>query len=627
MKTDPTDRGLGFRNGSVTPRNGSVAPRNGSVAQQRGPAAERRGAVLILVAVLVAVMSAAGAAMLHTAMHTANDLAQLETRRVDAEFLGRAALDAGQAAVETAYFGRATPPAEGSLDLAGHTLDYSITTLSGPTLEQAPEGYRRWYTIHGIETRVDIDGVSLVRRRIVRANQIPLFQYAVFYEGDLRIHPGPRMVLSGPVHTNGDMHNRSSSGLVFDTNSVRAAGDIFNWCFTSSRNQIQYRKWVPDPFDPAAPVTFVGAERESDFVSAGIATETGGFDSTFTGHDANGDGDYEDVGDVGPWGTRALDLWGPASGVTGSGSTVLDSSLGANPIVHNGSAEIQRYVASAMGDYVWSAGDDDYVPAPAGVVGTHVKGGLHANAELVVNFDGTSWSATDAVGNDVTATLAPAVTTTTTFNGYADNGGGLDQPTLVIDMAVLTTTGLFPSNGLIYLGAPGIGPEVDLEHFRLTNGSELPGPLSVASDAPVQVDGDYNTVDKKPAAVMADQVSLLSNAWDNSKSTGTLPSASETTYNLSVFAGETDPNGPDGNGGYHNVLRFHETWSGVPCHIRGSTVIPMTSNHFPSWFRGGGHFYRPPIRDFGFDPDLIADEANLPPFTPVGVEISVIASY
>ncbi len=380
---------------------------------------ERCGAILILVAVLVAVMSAMGAAVLHTAMHTASDLALLETRRVEAEFLGRAALDAGEADIESAYFIRETPPTEGPLELGGRTVDYTIATLSGPTLEQAPEGYRRWFTIHGIEARVEIDGVSKVHRRVVRANVVPLFQYAVFYEGDLRIHPGPTMTLTGPVHTNSDLHNRSSNGLVFDTNSVRAAGDLFNWCITESTQQVRFRKWVPNPFDPSAPATFVGAERKSDFVKAGIATELGGFDSTFKGHDANGDGEYVGVRDVAPWAERALELWGPAKGVTGTGQTVLDKTLGAQAIVHNGSAEIQRFVPSKGGDHVWDEAAGDYVPAPAGVEGSHVKGNLHANAELIVEFDGKTWSATDADGKDVTATLAPAVTVTTTFNGYA----------------------------------------------------------------------------------------------------------------------------------------------------------------------------------------------------------------
>jgi len=611
MKNSRSDRGLGLR---------------------RVPSDERRGAVLILVAVLVAVMCAAGAAVMHTAMHTASDLALLETHRVEAEFLGRAALDAGEADIELAYFRRAKVPAEGTLELAGREVGYSITTLSGPTLEQAPEGYRRWFTIHGIEAQVEIDGVSKVQRRVVRADQVPLFQYAVFYEGDLRIHPGPRMVLSGPVHTNGDLYNRSASGLEFDTNSVRVAGELFNWCITESTEQVLFRKWVPNPFDPAAPKTYVGAERKSDFDAAGIATELGGFDSTFEGHDANGDGDYEDLGDVGAWGERALELWGPDSGVVGSGQTVLDKTLGAKSIVHAGSAEIQRFVPMTDGDHVWDEDEGDFVKAPEGVEGTHVKGNLHGNAELIVDFDGTTWSATDADGNDVTATLAPAVTLTTTFNGYADNGAGMFQPTLSIDMAALAATGLHPSNGLVYLGAPGIGPESDLMHFRLTNGSELHGPLSVASDAPVQVHGDYNTVAKKPAAVMSDQVSLLSNDWNNSKGTVAkkLPRASATSYNLSIFSGETDAAGggsSEGNGGYHNVLRFHENWSGIVCRIRGSTVIPMTSSHFPAYFNGGGHFYNPPNRDFGFDPDLIASEANLPPFTPIGVEFTVIASY
>lgn len=597
----------------------------------RGPrrARRERGGIVVLVAVLVTVMSVMGATMLHTAMRTANDLAVLEKSRVDAEFLGRAALDAGQRDVEVAFRNRTTPADAGEIDIAGHLLPYAITELRAPMFEQAADGVWRWSSVHGIEAQVEAGGVSLVRRRIVRVHQIPLFQYAVFYDGDLRIHPGPRMTLSGPVHTNGDLWNRSSSGLVFDTNYVRAAGDIYNWCISESKSKVEFRKWVPDPFDASAPREFVGAETADDFESDGIDTAKGGFDHTFGGHDANGDGDFDDVADVGPWAERAFELWGPATGVASTGHTVVDRTLGAKPISHNGSAEIQRFVPEHGGDWAWDDGEDDYVQVPAGE-GTHVKGQLHGNADLVIDFDGEDWTARDAAGTDVTALLLDVVSVTETFNGFADEGDGEDEPTLVLDVAALGACGLHPANGLLYLGAPGIDVDDDPQHFRLTNGTELKGALSVASDAPVFVQGDYNTVDKKPAAVMADQVSLLSNAWDDSKEEGDLPRADETTYNLSVFSGETGfdaSNGAEGNGGYHNVLRFHENWSGVDCHIRGSTVIPMVSRNFSTTFRGGGHFYNPPNRDFGFDPDLIADPANLPPFTPIGVEVMEIASY
>lgn len=597
---------------------------------RRGGRGERAGGILVLVAVVVSIMSVTGAAMLHTAMRTANDLAELEQARTNAEFLARAALDAGQSEIESAYQNRRTPAEAGTLDLAGHALEYTISELRAPVFEQADEGYRRWASVLGIEARISVDGVSIVRRRVVRAHQIPLFQYAVFYQGDLRIHPGPSMTLAGPVHTNGDLWNRSNSGLVFDTNSVRAAGDLYNWCISTSRQQVLFRQWVADPYDPSAPKVFVGAERKSDFDSAGIPTENGGFDNTFLGHDANGDGDYDDIADVGPWAQRAFELWGPAPGETGTGQTVLDATLGAKPISHNGSAEIQRFVPSDGGAWEWDDAANDYVDVGAGN-GSYAKGQLHANAGLVIDFDGTNWTAVDAEGNDVKTAISSAVTITSTFNGYAQDGSGQYEPTLVIDVDTLGGTGEFPANGLLYLGAPGVGPQGDLKQFRLTNGSELAGALSVGSDAPIYVQGDYNTVDKKPAAVMADQVSLLSNAWNDSKGPKSLPKASNTQFNLSVFAGETDPNwavnGKEGNGGYHNVLRFHEHWGGITCTIRGSTVIPMTSSHFPSKFRGGSHFYSPPRRNFGFDPDLITDPANLPPFTPLGVEVVEIASY
>ncbi|MEZ5978945.1 MAG: hypothetical protein R3F34_12070 [Planctomycetota bacterium] len=589
---------------------------------------ERRGAVLVLIALIISFMSVAGALLMTGAMRAAHDLSEVERARCEGEFLARAALDAGQTALETALFSGTEVPTTGEYEIADHVAPYTIEELHAPEIEQAPEGYQRFFSVYGIESAVEVDGARVVHRRIVRAHQIPLFQYAVFYEGDLRIHPGPKMVLSGPVHTNGDLWVRSSDGLVFDTNYVHSAGDIHNWCISTSVHQIEYRKWVPDPWDPSYPEEYEGAERESDFTSAGVPTGTGGFDSEFDGFDANGDGDWDDVGDYAPWELRALELWGPATGVTEEGHTVMDRSHGARPINHNGALQLEPFVETDGGDYDYDSGLDDYVAVPAGT-GTYTKGALHGSADLVVTFDGTNWSVADSVGTDLTAAVSPALSKVDTFNGYADGGAGNDEPTLVIDVEALGKTGHFPENGLVYLRAPGIGPDTDVISFRLTNGSELAGAISFASEAPVYIRGDYNTVDKKPAAVMADQVCVLSNAWDDSKDASSLPNATETTYNVSVYSGETAydaVNGVEQNGGYHNVLRYHENWSGITCHTLGSTVIPLTSKYYPTRFAGGGHFYNPPNRDFAFDPDLISDPDNLPPFTPMGVEVVVVAA-
>ncbi|MCK4574059.1 MAG: hypothetical protein KAU36_06795, partial [candidate division Zixibacteria bacterium] len=59
------------------------------------------------------------------------------------------------------------------------------------------------------------------------AAMVPLFQFAVFYENDLEIAPGPAMELRGRVHTNGDLWLQAGESLSMDS-YVTAFGDIFH---------------------------------------------------------------------------------------------------------------------------------------------------------------------------------------------------------------------------------------------------------------------------------------------------------------------------------------------------------------------------------------------------------------
>jgi hypothetical protein len=190
-----------------------------------------------------------------------------------------------------------------------------------------------------------------------------------------------------------------------------------------------------------------------------------------------------------------------------------------------------------------------------------------------------------------------------------------------VDMALLNSSGFFPANGLIYAyrtDASAAQPN----GIRLANASELAAPLTVVSEDPVYVMGDYNTVDKKGAAVISDAVNLLSNAWDDSKGPGSLPSASDTTYNMAMITGNvrTPDGGGNYSGGFENLPRFHESWSGVTATIRGAFANLYESLIGTSPWQYGGDVYRAPLRDWRYDPDLL-DPANLPPFTPNAVYV------
>ncbi len=64
---------------------------------------------------------------------------------------------------------------------------------------------------------------------------IPLFQFVAFYKNDLEILPGPDMILTGRVHTNGDLylnannelHIEDAPALGLNTVQVSAGGDIY----------------------------------------------------------------------------------------------------------------------------------------------------------------------------------------------------------------------------------------------------------------------------------------------------------------------------------------------------------------------------------------------------------------
>jgi len=205
-----------------------------------------------------------------------------------------------------------------------------------------------------------------------------------------------------------------------------------------------------------------------------------------------------------------------------------------------------------------------------------------------------------------------------TLASVYDAREGGDVSVIQVDMAALGASPVFPSNGLLYAAGQSNGTGPRACGVRLVNGSELAAPLTVASDGAVYVQGDYNTVAKKGAAVIADALDLLSNAWDDTKRAGALPHARETTYDLAFISGNLESTPGAYNGGFENLPRFHEDWNGVACHLTGSFVNAWASQHATGAWVYGGDRYTAPRRDFAYDP-AFNDAANLPPFTPLVV--------
>jgi hypothetical protein len=134
--------------------------------------------------------------------------------------------------------------------------------------------------------------------------------------------------------------------------------------------------------------------------------------------------------------------------------------------------------------------------------------------------------------------------------------------------------------------------------LRLVAGYALPtGGLTIVSDNPIYIQGDYNTASssgspppsnsgtytdpdaggytRKPAAVIGDSVTILSNAWQDSNSSNsniTARTASNTTVNAAIVAGIVPSSSAGYSGGGENFVRLLEDWHSNSLCLYGSLV-------------------------------------------------------
>jgi hypothetical protein len=185
-----------------------------------------------------------------------------------------------------------------------------------------------------------------------------------------------------------------------------------------------------------------------------------------------------------------------------------------------------------------------------------------------------------------------------------------------------------------------------------------PTGITVASDRPIYVLGDYNAPSDaggvfnpgtgwQPSSIVGDAMNVMSNNYfSRDPSRDALPGtctndcqsnrdlsdanrvANTTTINAAFLAGVDTTTAGNYNGGLENYPRFHENWSGATFNYLGSFVslgTPQTVSG--AWCGTGGSYtgsppsksgcniYNPPARAWNFDPNF-QNAAYLPPLTP-----------
>src|SRR5207244_10886853 len=177
------------------------------------------------------------------------------------------------------------------------------------------------------------------------------------------------------------------------------------------------------------------------------------------------------------------------------------------------------------------------------------------------------------------ATLDVSSLTTNINNGTLTTSNNANSG-MVLYIKDTTTNGTGVSSKI---GGSGSTVTTTDRAIRLKDGSTLPSSgLTVVSENPVYIQGDYNTGGNNPpsdtgtftsptvsgytrknSAVFADAINILSSAWVDTNSTQSTPNrvATSTTVNTALVTGEV----PSGNGNYsgggENFVRYLEDWT------------------------------------------------------------------
>jgi hypothetical protein len=533
-----------------------------------------------------------------------------------------------------------------------------------------------------------------------KSRLIPLFQFAAFYDQDMDFHLPPNMALNGPVHSNNDLYlDSTGSDMLNIQGQVTTAGSLYR-----GEKQASTCAGTVKIYDPTNPLVLPCSGSRQVFptsaltawnnqIRVGVPTlivpDVGDFDA------APGKR-YWDAADL----RIALDLSTPSAPRV-QVRTQGDADSGASALTDTTCAPIQAQTAAAIPVSSTNISLAS-APSPSFNIGDVVTLGDDPHIYFVQSAAGTSITlsapVTVAFPTNITVRKAIVSYSENTFKNYREKRGNFGSgPTdyTPIKMLNVDIRGLLecasastlmnkPLNddsegGLVwFLTVKGSDSNTLPNDYgvRIYNGRDLSSPvagiaikgLSVVSDQAVYVRGDYNCGStcnngnfdddvRKPAAVMADTINVLSNSWSlddsygnnlisSKASLGNVPvagrPASETTVNAAFLAGiditgNINRGGRDqgyinAGGGLNNYPRFHEDWSNgyslsafVNFTYQGSMVSlgePRKVNG--AWCGSGSlancNIYNPPNRLWRYDP-LFSNAANLPPYSPRAVFI------
>jgi hypothetical protein len=170
--------------------------------------------------------------------------------------------------------------------------------------------------------------------------------------------------------------------------------------------------------------------------------------------------------------------------------------------------------------------------------------------------------------------------------------------------------------------------------IRLVDGTNLPSTgLTFATPDPMYIQSIYNcpvaayqgttnTTASPPASVACDSITLLSPNWNDANAVNSgsspMPGAKSDTVNCAILAGNVATTGTGStqySGGANNLTRLLEDWSSSTLTLNTSLVCLYNSQWATTQFQLPGVYYKAPTRNFNFNLAYTAS-TGMPPGTP-----------
>ena len=475
-----------------------------------------------------------------------------------------------------------------SLTITSHSGgNYTYASLSRDAAPLAAFGPNTWqysfFYLASVDVSVPAIGtnsgtVTAKVRRVFEKKFDNPWTYAMFFVDDLEFQPTTTFSLNGPVQSNGSLYIGTSNFTAGDR--VGYGGDYVNGFSPNdtahSGNSVTAPNFVAN--EPPALV--------SPYLPFG-------WNVAFNTSDSNPNNDsYHDIIEQ-PNGSYTDSLSNIRMYNQADYRVLIDSSNNITITDYNGTAIIN----SGTTQSAYQA----------------ITGAITTNQAIQDNREGTYVRL---------ASLDVGIITTKVNNGTLTVGNNANSG-LVLYIKDTTTNGTSVSSKL---GGSGSTVTTTERAIRLKNGVNLPtSGLTVVSENPVYIQGDYNTggtppsdsgtytsptasgYTRKNSAVFADAINILSGAWSDTNSTQSTPNrvATNTTVNTALVTGEV----PSGNGNYsgggENFVRYLEDWTSKSFTYYGSMIELFSSATATGPWKGSGNQYKQPGLHWYYDTNFV----------------------